>query len=47
MARLGLRHEVVGWNGDDGSVAPGFPNEGSFTALAEGLSKYVQTARFL
>ena len=31
----------AGWDNDDGTSAPGFPNDGSFTVRSEGLSKYV------
>jgi hypothetical protein len=30
-----------GWDGDDGSSAPGFPDDGSFMVKAENLHKYI------
>jgi hypothetical protein len=32
---------AAGWDGDDGTPAPGFPQDGSFTVRTEGLRQYV------
>jgi hypothetical protein len=32
---------AAGRDGDDGTAAPGFPQDGSFTVRAEGLRPYV------
>ena len=32
---------VVGWDGDGGADAPGFPRDGSWTVRAEGFLEYI------
>ncbi|MDR3303059.1 MAG: hypothetical protein LBS86_01465 [Treponema sp.] len=38
---LAVAMMAAGWDGDDGTAAPGFPQDGSFVAHTEGLGKYV------
>ena len=38
---LAVAMMAAGWDGDDGSSAPGFPGDGSFRVKAEKLSKYI------